>query len=163
PGIREEYERLARQLVNEVEMRQAAGQSAGEIARWVVEERVRIANRMRWRSGPGTGVLFEVRDWGELCAGGRDCPRVQDVCVRNGGTKEPLNEALIRGGTEKGNLEISEKAIGGARYLKNGGRVIIVLSIAPTAYTLLTAPPSELERVLYEEAGALGGGFAGSS
>src|SRR5262249_27103649 len=50
-----------------------------------------------------------------------------------------------------------------ARYLKNGGRVIIVLSIATTAYTLLTAPPSELERVLYEEAGALGGGFAGSS
>jgi hypothetical protein len=72
-----------------------------------------------------------------------------------------LHESLIRGGTSS-NTGISSTALKGARYLKSAGRVIIVLSLASTAYVLLTAPKDELERLLYEEAGSWAGGSLGT-
>ena len=46
--------------------------------------------------------------------------------------------------------------------MKNGGRVVVVFSLVTTAYTLLTTPEEDLERVLHEEAGGFVGGAAGS-
>lgn len=162
PQIRQEYEALLESMVAEVERRQKAGQPAREIARWVVEERRNIAVRMRWRSGPGTAVLFEIRDWGEYGMGGRTHRNVARRYTNRGFTGDALDERLIRGATSP-NTGISNTAIKGARYLKHGGRVMVVFSLATTAYTLLTAPEDELERVIYQEAGGAAGGAAGAS
>ena len=62
-----------------------------------------------------------------------------------------------RDASEYGDLEYRDP---GARYLRYGGRVVVVLSVVTTAYTLLTTPEADLERVLHEEAGGLVGGLA---
>lgn len=41
--------------------------------------------------------------------------------------------------------------------------MVIVFSLATTAYTLLTADPQELERLIYEQTGAFAGGSAAAS
>src|SRR4051812_9202640 len=63
PRLRAEYERGIAELVTEVSRRRQLKQSAKEIAEWVVKERAALANRVRWKSGVGTRVLFEIRDW----------------------------------------------------------------------------------------------------
>ncbi len=161
PLIREAYERELARLVAEVERRRAAGQAPRDIARWAVEERRRIANTMRQRSGTGTRVLFEVRDWAEYGPGGRSYRNVEARYVRRGYTGAALHEKLIAGATHP-NTGISDTAIKGARYLRRGGRVVIVFSLATTAHAIATAPPDQLERVLAQEVGGLVGGFAGS-
>ena len=40
--------------------------------------------------------------------------------------------------------------------------MLVVISIATTAYILLTADPKDLERIIYEEAGSFVGGSAGA-
>lgn len=40
----------------------------------------------------------------------------------------------------------------------HGGRVIVVFSVATTAYVFLTAPQEKLERLVYEEVGGFIGG-----
>lgn len=161
PLIRAEYERRIADLVREVERRKAIGQSARQIAEWVVNERRTIANQMRWRSGAGTRVLFEIRDWNEYGVGGRTFANVEARYAGRGFTSPSLEQQIIRGATHP-NSGISEAALKGARYLKNGGRVVFVISIATTAYVLLTADPKDLERLVYEEAGAFAGGSAGA-
>jgi hypothetical protein len=161
PNIRDEYKRLIDQMIREVESRRAARQSSREIARWVVNERRRIANQMRWRSGPSTRVLFEVRDWAEYGVGGRSYGNLERRYLRRGVRGTALYEELIRG-AQSPNTGISQTAIQGARYLRYGGRVILVISLATTAYSLLTASPDELERLLYEEAGGVLGGSVGT-
>ncbi len=113
---------------------------------------------IRMRSGPDVAVVFEVRDWSKYGVGGRTVPNIERRLTNRGLTGAALDEAMIRGAARP-NVEISQRAIDGARYLRHGGRVIVVFSLATTAYVLLTAPPEELERVIYEEAGgAIGGG-----
>ena len=161
PRIRAEYERRIAQLVAEVERRKTLKQPAREIAEWVVNERRAIANQMRWQSGAGTRVLFEIRDWKEYGVGGRSYANVQTRYLGRGFSSPALEEQMIRGATHA-NTGISEAALKGARYLKAGGRVIVVISIATTAYTILTADPKDLERLIYEESGAFVGGSAGA-
>lgn len=162
PLIRTEYEQEIRRLVAEVERRRAEGQSPVQIARYAVEERRRIANRMRWRSGAGTRVLFEIRDWAEYGPGGRSHRNVERRYLRRGHRGTQLHEQMVRGAT-KPNQGISGTAVRGARYLRHGGRVIVVMSVATTAYVLLTTPEEELPRVLSQEAGGLLGGALGGS
>ena len=159
--IRREYERLIQNLTAEVERRQAAGPSAQTIARWAVSERRRIATVMRLRSGIGTLVTFEIRDWGRFGPGGRTHSNLQKRYARQGLKGEALSNRLIRG-AQSPNTGVSSAAIKGARYLKHGGRAILVISIPLTAYTLMTAPEGELERLLYTEAGAFAGGSTGA-
>jgi hypothetical protein len=161
PLIRAEYERRIARLIAEVERRRALKQPAREIAQWVVNERRAIANQMRWRSGAGTRVLFEVRDWTKYGVGGRTYPNIESRYSARGLRTPALEEQIIRGATRP-NVELTEAALKGARYLKYGGRVVIVISIATTAYTLLTADPKDLERLIHEEAGAFLGGSAGA-
>lgn len=161
PRIRQEYEALIGELANEVAERQKAGQSSREIAKWVVKERRRIAFRMRLRSGPGAAVLFEVRDWGQYGAGGRTHNNLARRYRSQGYAGDALSERLIVG-AQSHNKPVSSTAIKGARYLRYGGRVLVVFSLATTAYVLLTAPEEELERLLYQEVGAVAGGALGS-
>jgi hypothetical protein len=161
PHIRAEYERRIAELVAEVERRKTLGQSAREIAEWVVNERRAIANVMRWRSGAGTRVLFEIRDWTAYGMGGRTYANVSTRYASRGLSGPALEQQMIRGATHA-NTGISEAALKGARYLKNGGRIVVIISIATTAYVLLTADPKDLERLIYEEAGAFIGGSAGT-
>ncbi|MCB1909705.1 MAG: hypothetical protein KDH15_20285 [Rhodocyclaceae bacterium] len=161
PVIREEYEAAVRKLVAEVARRKRSGQSLEAIARFAVEERTRIANRMRWRSGAGTRILFEVRDWSEFGPGGRTYRNVEARYVGRGYQGSALHQKMIAGATHP-NAGISNTALRGARYLRNGGRVIVVLSFASTAYVLLTTPEEQLPRVLSQEAGSFLGGAAGS-
>jgi hypothetical protein len=161
PAIRSEYERQVNRLVVEVAQREKMGQPAKIIAEYVVRERREIAIRMRARSGVGTRVLFEVRDWQKYGWGGRTFSNIEARYVRRGITGDAVFESMYKGATEP-NIGVSDAAIRGARYLKYGGRVILVVSIAATAYRLLTAPQSELEKDIHEEVGGLFGGFAGS-
>ncbi len=161
PRIRAEYELRIAQMVAEVERRKSLKQPAQKIAQWAVNERWAIANQMRWRSGVGTRVLFEIRDWKEYGVGGRTYTNVQARYARRGFTSPTLEQQMIRGATHA-NTGISEAALKGARYLKYGGRVVFVISIGTTGYTLLTAEPKNLERLIHEEAGAFAGGSAGA-
>lgn len=161
PIVRHEYERRIAHLVAEVERRRAAGEPSATIARWVVGERRRIANEMRWRTGAGTRVLFEVRDWTKYGPGGRTYRNMEARYSRRGLQGVELHDSMVRGATSP-NTGISRTALQGARYLKNAGRVVIVLSLASTAYVLLTAPEAELERLMYEEAGGWTGGSIGA-
>jgi hypothetical protein len=117
---------------------------------------------MRWRTGAGTRVLFEVRDWTEYGSGGRTFSNVERRYGRRGLSGNNLNEAMIRGATSP-NTGISQTAIKGARCLKNAGRVIVVFSLATTAYVLLTASKEELERLMHQEVGSFIGGGVGTS
>jgi hypothetical protein len=161
PNVRMEYEARVSRLILEVERRRSAGQASREIAQWVVEERARIANQMRWRTGAGTRVLFEVRDWTEYGPGGRTFSNVERRYSGRGLSGADLDHAMIRGATSP-NTGISQTAITGARYLRNGGRVILVFSLATTAYVLLTASKDELERVMHQEVGSFIGGSIGT-
>jgi hypothetical protein len=161
PVIREAYAREIHALVKTVERMQREGQSTSTIARHAVVQRRLIANRMRSRSGVGTRLLFEVRDWAEYGPGGRSLRNVEARYVRRGYSGAGLHQQMIRGATHP-NTGISNTAIRGARYLRHGGRVILVISLPVTAYVLLTTPPDQLPRVLSREAGGFLGGAAGS-
>ena len=161
PAIRTEYKQLVNQLVKTVDEMKAAGHSPKSIADYVVKERTGIARSMRLRQGVGPTVLFEMRDWSKYGRGGRTYSNMYQHYSSKGLRGSAIYDALIEGAT-KDNAGISKTAMRGAKYLKYGGRVILVVSVATTAYTLLTTPEDQLERVLYEEAGGLVGGTIGA-
>jgi hypothetical protein len=161
PVIRSDYEAAVQQLIAEVERKKAANMPAEDLAKWVVRERTAIARRMRMRSGPGTLVTFEIRDNIKYGLGGRTYKNMYRRAYARGLRGDDIQRQLIKGATHP-NSEISAAAIKGARYLKYGGRVVLVISVVTTAYRILTAPEDELEKVLYEEAGGIIGGSAGS-
>jgi hypothetical protein len=161
PALRAEYEQAVENLIREVEARRRARMDPRELARWAVEERTKIARRIRLKQGISPTVLFEIRDHVKYGLGGRTFKNMQRRAVRAGYQGQAAYEQLIRGATRP-NPEITQSMVGAARYLKHGGRVILVISVATTAYTILTAPQEELERVLAEEAGGIIGGSAGS-
>ena len=162
PEIRREYERRIKELVVEVERRRAAGQPAGEIARWAVARRRWIATTMRARSGVGTVALFEVRDLAEYGPGGRTFRNIERRYQARGLKGDALYPHMIKGAGSP-NTGISTTAIKGARYLKHGGRAILVISIPLTALHAddrtrggFRAPP------LRSEAGGFAGGGVGA-
>jgi len=161
PLLREEYKRKIAALAAEVDARKARGQDTAQIARWAAEERRRIANDIRLRSGIGTRVLFEVRDWSVYGPGGRTYDNLSARYRSLGFSGPEINNQIVQGAA-RSNVEISRTALDGARYLRNGGRVAVVVSAPITAYTLVTTPDHDLERVLHEEAGGFIGGSIGS-
>jgi hypothetical protein len=81
--------------------------------------------------------------------------------MRRGFSGEGLESELIRGSMhpEQG---VSTAAIRGARYLRYGGRVVLLISVATTAYVLLTTPEDQLAEVVFEETGSAIGGSLGT-
>lgn len=133
-----------------------------ELAEWAVKERARIARRIRLKQGISPTVLFEIRDNIKYGLGGRTPKNMYKRAVQKGARGAAVYDRMIRGATTP-NTEMTAAMLKGARYLKYGGRVIVVISIATTAYTLLTASQEDMERIFAEEAGGFIGGGAGSS
>lgn len=161
PEIRLKYHHYITSLINEVKDRRRARQSPHQIAQWVVNERRKIANKMRWESGGGTRVIFEIRDNIEYGLGGRTYNNLEKRYKGRGYSGVALDEKLISGASNP-NTGMTDTAIKGARYLRDGGRVIVVLSLGITAYTFLTAPQEKLEQLFYQEVGGFAGGALGS-
>ncbi|MDB4976141.1 MAG: hypothetical protein JWN48_4482 [Myxococcaceae bacterium] len=161
PAIRTEYKRLIENMVLEVERRRASGEAAELIARWAVEERRRIVSTMRARSGRVDLVVYELRDRQKYGPGGRTYENLARRHSGKAATRAELSELLIKG-ARTSNDGVSEAAIKGARYLKQGGRVIMFFSLSLTAYTLLTASEGELMKTVFREGGGSVGGFVGS-
>ena len=167
PRIRADYEAAIRSFMQEFDAKKASGISSKELADWAVKRRASIARQIRLKNSLGQTVLFEVRDNLKYGLGGRTPENLRNrySTPRNGQpglSGSQLDDALIKGAT-KPNQVISDSAFKAAKYLKHGGRVIVVVSVATTAYTLLTAPQEDLERILYEEAGGMVGGSLGAS
>ena len=161
PVIRTEYERRVAALVEEVGRRQGRT-SLEELARYASRERTAIARNMRWRQGAGTTVLLELRDQAQYGLGGRSYSNMSRRYYQQGLRGADIHARILRGATTP-NVEITASALRGARYLRHGGRVIIVVGLATTAYTLLTTPEEQLPRVMAEEAGGMAGGALGTS
>jgi len=116
---------------------------------------------MRARQGGTASIVLEIRDQLKYGKGGRS----YDNLVKRAGNKiapETLPNYLLANAT-KSNAEINDAALKGAKFLKNGGRAVVILSISATAYILLTAPEDKLERILYEEISGAAGGMAGGA
>lgn len=166
PRIREEYKAELERFIVELEKRRAQlrpkdMRAARDLARWAVDERRRIARSLRVRQGISPAVILEIRDSVKYGWRGRTYSNMFGRYRARGSHGARVYAELIEG-AGKPNPGISRAALRGARYLKNGGRVVFVISIATTAAVLLTASEEELPQILYEEGGATLGGAAGS-
>jgi hypothetical protein len=160
PRIRGDYERQVRLLIDDIARRQ--GQvPLEELARYASRERVRIARSMRWRQGVGSVILLEARDNWKYGWGGRTFPNMQRRYAGPGIGNDAVLRKILNGATAP-NVELSQTAVRGARYLSYGGKAIVVVSVATTGYRLLNTPQEELPRVMSEEAGSFIGGAVGA-
>ena len=161
PEMRAAYEEAIEELALEVERRKKFMKPRA-LADWAVNSRTAIARDIRARyQGLGATIAYEVRDNVKYGPGGRTPRNLRKYHIR---TKRlgahGLNRELQRSAL-RSDAQIN-KAVKGARFLRHGGRVVVVLSLSTTAYVLLTAPPDQLEKLLYEEAGGLAGGSLGA-
>ena len=115
---------------------------------------------MHAKQGGGAQIILELRDNVKYGLGGRSYDNLAKRASVKGIKQSEIPAQLLKN-TIKPNKAISDAALKGAKFLKHGVRVVVVLSISATAYTLLTAPEDKLERILYEELGGAAGGFIG--
>jgi hypothetical protein len=160
PRIRSDYERQVRLLIDDVARRQGQ-MPLDDLARYASRERVRIARSMRWRQGIGSVILLEARDNWKYGWGGRTFPNLQRRYAVPGVDNNAILQKILKGATSP-NVELTETAMRGARYLSYGGKAIIVVSVATTGYRLLNTPAEELPRVMSEEGGSFIGGAVGA-
>jgi hypothetical protein len=160
PQIRAEYKILIERFEQDLMNKKAMGLSSKELARWAVNERTRIAKLMRRKQGLEAKIILDLRDVNKYGLGGRSYDNLEKRLVAKGVAATEVHNELMKGAV-KPNKAVSDAAIKGATFLKNGGRAIVVISISATAYTLLTAPEDKLEQVIYEEIGGVAGGAVG--
>ncbi len=174
-GIRNEYKRQIAVLDQEITAKRAAGVADAEIRPWAVAERTRIARSMRWRQGPVASVALEARDWmppvegrfrnlGGYGWGGRSAANLEARALS--GSKFPesglsLDAYLIRGAVSP-NTGISEAALRAGKYLKSGGKVLVPLGAAVSAYEVYEAPAGEKLQTAGVEASSAAGGYVAS-
>lgn len=160
PQVRDTYHKRLTELEQRVRVMKQQGRSTREIADFVIQERTKIARMMRGVQGPGATVLLEVRDTVKYGRGGRTPENLR----RRYGSRfagDELDQKMIEGAF-KSNKGI-DQAAKGARYLRHGGRVVLVISVSVTAYRLYTTPREQLDEVIAEEIGAAAGGAIGAS
>jgi hypothetical protein len=160
PSIRQEYKLEIERFEKELQSKQANNVKPKELAKWAVNERKRIAQKMRAKQGGGSQIILELRDNIKYGLGGRSYENLEKRALNQGVPKVEVPQTLLKKATTP-NSGISKAAIDGAKFLKHGGRVVVVISISVTAYTLLTAPQDQLEKILYQEAGGITGGVIG--
>jgi len=160
PQIRSQYKVMIDKFEADLNMKKQAGLYSKELARWAVNERTRIARWMRAQQGGGAQVILELRDNLKYGLGGRSYDNLAKRAGTQGVPETQIADHLLKNST-KPNKAINETAIKSAKFLKNGGRAVVFVSISATAYILLTAPEGQLEQILYEEVGAVAGGFVG--
>jgi hypothetical protein len=160
--IRLDYESQIAALARGVQERQAQGWTAEAIAQWVSTGRTSIARTMRLRQGIGPTAVLEIRDNLQYGLGGRSFPNIWKRYAQPGMTTEEIAGKVIDGSL-RSNTGISETALKSARYLRYGGRVVIVLSVGLSVYEIAHAKEADRPRVVYEQAGGFLGGYLLSS
>ncbi len=160
PQIRTEYKSLIEQFERDLKKKVELGLSSKELARWAVNERTRIASLMRRKQGIESKIILDLRDNIKYGLGGRNYSNLEKRKLNQGFDKNSVHDELLKSAV-KPNEAISDAAVKGATFLKNGGRAIVFVSISATAYMLLTAPEEKLEQMLYEEVGGVAGGTIG--
>src|SRR6266850_1947989 len=133
--IRSDYEREVARLIEGVNTQRGQGRTVQEIADWAVRERRGIATRMRMRQGVGATVMFEVRDNIQYGLGGRTVDNLSRRYSARGLTGDTLAEQMIKGALSP-NTGISENVLRSARYLRYGGKVILVVGVTAGAVEL---------------------------
>ncbi len=161
PLLRAQYKREIEKMMAEVERRFKAGESKEAIARWTVDERTRIAHRMRASSNVLVRGMYTIRDWRDYGLGGRTWESVGARYPRLQATPDLLHEQLIYG-SQKSNGKVNNAAMRGASFLKHGGRVVLVVGISVTAARIWNSSEAEMPRVLSEELGGYVGGGVGA-
>lgn len=160
PQIRHQYKYMIEKFEADLVAKKASGLTPDQLARWAVKERTCIAQVMRAKQGGGAHIILELRDNVKYGFGGRSYDNLGKRATVKGIKQSEIPHYLLKNATRP-NKAISDAALKGAKFLKHGGRVVVVLSISATAYTLLTAPEDKLEKILYEELGGAAGGFVG--
>lgn len=160
PQIRTEYKQLILTFEQQLQDRMRSGMPSDEIARWAVNERTRIAQTMRAKQGLSSKVILDLRDNVKYGPGGRTYDNLEKRALKKGVDQADIPERLLKNAV-KPNKVISDAAVEGAQFLKHGGKAVVVISISITAYTLLTAPEGQLERIIYQEIGGAAGGAIG--
>lgn len=159
PAVRDAYHKQLLQLERHVRTMQQQGRSVKEISDFVVQERTKIARMMRGVQGPGATVLLEIRDTVKYGQGGRTPENIERRYSKKAGG-DAVHRKIIDGAF-KSNKAVDEAARG-AKFLRHGGRAVVVISVSVTAYRLYTTPREKLDDVIVEEVGAAAGGAIGS-
>lgn len=168
PQIRREYIHFDKQLANRLKIRTEQGiYSENDLAKWVVDERTKIARRLRLRGMARQGlpsfIIYETRDALKYGMGGRTYPNMVNYAQKKGyNTVAKADQYLLKSATRP-NTKISSASLKVGKYLKNGGRVGIVVGVALSTHTILTAEESQLEVVISREAGGIIGGSLATS
>ncbi|NMG72902.1 hypothetical protein [Parazoarcus communis] len=165
PQIRMEYERQLRTLALQregMEARFRAGElTKEEFARWLHGERRRIAYSGRWQQGLGAVTVLEARDWAKYGVGGRSWENMTRHASRGlPPSADPLDRLI--GSASRSNTGVSEAAIRGARMLRSGGPIFLIVGVGVSAHEIASAPAEERPHVAGQVAAEAGGGFLGS-
>ncbi|ASP32772.1 hypothetical protein [Labrenzia sp. VG12] len=161
PILRDHYHIELKNLAKGIADRAREGQSDHQIARWVVEERLRIARRLRAMATPATRPLYIIRDWRKYGFGKRGYDSQVNHYLRQGIPEQDVDSRILRSAS-KSNPKVNT-AMKGAAYLKHGGRVLLVIGVSVSIARIWNADEHELPRVISEELGALAGGGIGAA
>jgi len=161
PLIRATYKKDIEGMVAEIVRRMEAGESKEAVARWASAERNRIVAKARKMSAPGVRSIYTIRDWRKYGFGGRTWSNMEAYNYKHYGvTGDAFHQRMVDGAL-KSDPNVNQGALKGAKYLKHGGRIIMVVGVAASAARIWNATDEELPRVIGEEIGCLVGGAVG--
>ncbi|HET8939863.1 MAG TPA: hypothetical protein VFN67_40765 [Polyangiales bacterium] len=158
PKLRKMYKIEIDAMVSQIARRLSGGEPKESIARWASAERVRIAERARASSGVVGRAVYTIRDQRKYGPGGRTWANVEKRYMAKGVSGEAMYDHIIKG-AQKSNATVDSAALRGAAFLKNGGRVVLLVGVGISAARILSAREHE-PRVIGEEAGGFLGGNA---
>ncbi len=161
PAVRAAYKQRVESMVAEIARRVDAGESAESVARWVSAERNSILSDLRKMTGAATQPLYAIRDWREYGMGGRTWDNITRRYQQRGYTGSAMHQEIIEGAL-RSNTDVNNAAMNGAKFLKHGGRVVMVVGVAISAARIWNATDEELPRVIGEEIGGVAGGALGA-
>jgi hypothetical protein len=161
PDLRAEYKREIENLARGIAERAKNGMASEELARWASGERLRIVKKLRSGEMLTTRALYEIRDWSKYGYPGRTFDNMTRYYNNQGIHGEAVFDKLIDGAA-RSNAAADEAALRGARFLRHGGKVVMVVGVAVSAARIWNASEEELPRVIGEEVGGLGGGALGA-
>ncbi|MCP3927644.1 MAG: hypothetical protein GY705_00910 [Bacteroidetes bacterium] len=170
PQIRKGYIHLNNQLANRLKSRMGKGiYSDHNLAKWVVNERTKIARHMRLRGmsrqGLSSFAIYKARDTLKYGQGGKTYSNMVKYALKTQPkvyTVAQADQYLLKSATRP-NTKISSASFKVGKYLKNGGRVAVVVGVALSTHTILTAEEYRLEEVISREAGSFAGGALATS
>ncbi len=136
-----------------------------ETATWAAETRTKIVKEMRSKMTLLNRVGVEIRDKAVYGLKSRTFDNLLKRKLDKGVDETVAHWELIQSSlkSNQGVTKIAHRASEAARYLKHGGKVMLVVSVSASLYAILRAPEEDLERVIFEELGGAMGGTLGSA